>query len=227
MSSYKTDTHEQDANLPVAVASMQALIDAPPADDKTEKLKAKLTQRADELARASDWSRDEFLEHAGCSSAQLIIDNKAKMDFMLACLSYLLWMEGFLADLDLVFDRRTAVIASTRLFRDGGRDLDDCKRAMAEKLSAADRSAGELIALGEVTKGFQVALAHTDSKAGRTIKRVLLDDPCYLSSPHVSDDRVRLAWMDSEALGDRVAERVRKHVGECFVCGADPTRPST
>jgi hypothetical protein len=218
-----TDTHEPDFKL--QVASMRSLIDAPsPADDKTEELKAELTQRADELARATDWTRDQFLEHAGCSSEQLVIDGNAKIDFMLACLSYLLWMEGFLTNLDLVFDRQTAVIASTRLFHDGGRDLDDCKRAMTEKLSPAERSAEELISFGEVTKGFQVALAHTDSKPGRAIKRVLLDDPCYLSSPHVSDDRVHLAWTDPEALGVRVAESVRRHVGECSVCAASRTR---
>jgi hypothetical protein len=203
---------------------MRSLIDAPsPADDKTEKLKAKLTQRADELARATDWTRDQFLEHAGCSSAQLVIEGNAKIEFMLACLSYLMWMEELLADLDLVYDRQTAVVASTRLFHDGGQDLEDCKRAMVEKLAPAEISASELISLGEVTKGFQVALAHTDSKPGQVIRRVLLDDPCYLTSPHVSSDRLKLSKVDPGALGRGVAKNIRMHVRGCSICAASDT----
>jgi hypothetical protein len=218
-----TDTHEH-SDFKLKVASMRTLIDAPaPADDRTEKLKAELTQRANELAQATGWTRDEFLKHAGCSSAQLVIEGKAKIDFMLACLSYLMWMESFLNVLDLEPDRQTAVIESTRLFRDGGRELADCKRVMGEKLSPTDVNAEQLISFGEVTRGFQVALAHTDSKSGRDMRRVLLDDPCYLSSPHIRENRVQLAWNDPGALGIGVAKAVRKHVGKCPACAAGRT----
>jgi hypothetical protein len=230
-SAQDTDTHEADFKR--QVESMAYLIDAPPAADvetddselkaRLENLRNELTQHADKLAHATDWSRDRFLEHAGCSSAQMVIEGRAKIDFMLACLSYLMWMEDFLAQLDLVLDRQTAVIASARLFSEGGRDLNDCKRAMEEKLDPAERSAKELISWGEVTKGFQVALAHTESKAGKEIKRVLLDDPSYLSSPHVTDDRVDLAWIEPEALGVNVAKRIRNHVGRCTACDSSRT----
>jgi hypothetical protein len=231
MSPVDTDTHEADFKR--QVESMAYLIDAPPAADiesddselkaRLENLRRELTQHADKLARATGWERDRFLKYAGCSSARLVIEGRAKIDFMLACLSYLMWMEEFLADLDLELDRQTAVIASARLFSEGGRDLSDCKRAMAEKLDPAERSAKELISWGEVTKGFQVALGHTESKAGKEIKHVLLDDPSYLSSPHVAADRVELAWVEPEALGINVAKRIRNHVARCSACESSRT----
>jgi hypothetical protein len=163
--------------------------------------------------------REQFLEYAGCSSAEFVISGRPGVNFLLACLSYLMWVEDVQGGLDLTADRQTAVIELERLFRESGRDLASCKRAMAAKLQSGEPSATELLQLGEVTCAFQLALAHIDSESGRRVRKALLEDPLYAHSPHVDDDRIELAWTDPRSLGERVAENVRDHVILCSACG--------
>src|SRR5580704_219136 len=146
-----TDTHET-VNGAHSVEAMRSLIEDTDVTEDTprEALKAELTERAELLAEGTEWTREEFLEHAGCSSAKLVIDGKPPIDFLLACLSYLMWVDNLMIDLDLLRDRRMAVKLSAQLFRDSGRELDRCKVAMEANARSGALSAAGYLRLGEV-----------------------------------------------------------------------------
>lgn len=214
-----TDTQEIASDVQ-SVEAMRSVIEAPSAPESAPRraLKAELTERADLLASATKWTREQFLEQAGCSSAELVIKGKPSIDFLLACLSYLMWVEDLVADLDVLRDKHAAVQGAARLFRDGERDLDLCKGAMSKAARLGELSALEFLSLGEVVRAFQVATGHLDMAAGRRIQVALLQDPLYLHSPHVLDDRIELAWTSPETIGKRVAGNIRKHVVSCAAC---------
>lgn len=213
-----TDTHETASAGPDVEAMGSVLEGERELDHGKRALVEDLKRRADRLALATGWERDQFLVCAGCSSAEKVVTGDPKINFLLACLSYLMWVEKILDKLDLPSDRRTAVVELDQLFRDSNKDLQTCKQAMQAKPQTGERSANELLKLGEVTRAFQVALAHTDTEHGQRAKRVLLDDPLYLSSPHVDSERIELAWTEPAVLGEEVAERIRDHVVLCESC---------
>ncbi len=216
-----TDTHET-TDTGHNVEAMRSLIEDTDLTEDAPRgaLKTELIERAELLAGRMEWTLDEFLEHAGCSSAGLVIEGKPSIDFLLACLSYLIWVDELTADLDLLVDRRMAVRLSARLFRNGGRDLDACRGAMDVTVDASELSAAEYLSLGEVTRAFQVAIARLDTAEGRRLASALLQDPLYLCSPHVVDDRIELAWIEPKVLGEETAKRVRTHVIGCSACAA-------
>jgi hypothetical protein len=181
---------------------------------KERAIRKELVRTVDALADAAGWERQEFLEHAGCSS-QTKLDS-LELDFLKACRAYLRWVGRMVWALDLPVDRRTAVSDAAGLWREAEHDLKRCEEVIGRKgLSSTD-----LLQLGEVTYAFQIALAHLDTPKGRRARRVLLEDPDYASSPHVSSERVALARFEPEALGENVAAVVRRHMKDCEICTA-------
>jgi len=238
-----TESHEfgERSGGPVAVSGVAALggilenpVEAPaepspgepPQSDeaaaKIEAMKADLIGRADRMAAMADWTRGEFLTSAGCSG-NITVAPEHLENYLLACISYFVWVEGMLGKVDLALDRRFVVLESTRLFSDGERDLADCEEAMR---AGEEPTATQLLGLGEVTRAFQVACAHLHTPAGRHMRQTLLDDPDYRLSPHLDEERIALAWSDPELLGTEVAARVREHVAgsegiaRCEICAS-------
>lgn len=214
-----TDSHElAGATAEYGVEAMRSVIENPHlgkgAGKEIQALRAELVERADALAEATSWTRTQFLEYAGCSSQRKL--QSLEMGFLQTCMSYLGWVGNMVWALELAVDRRTAVIDAAELWREGGHSLELCK----EVIGAEGLPATTLLQLGEVTYAFQIARAHLDTPEGRRARQVLLNDPDYASSPHVSSERVTLAWVDPQALGENVATRVRKHVSNCEICKA-------
>ncbi len=216
---HDTDSHElRDANPGYGVEAMSIVIEDPSlgrgAGKEVQALRTELTDRADALADATSWTRTQFLEYAGCSSQRKL--QSLEMGFLQTCRSYLLWVGRMVWALDLAVDRRTAVIGAAELWREGGHSLERCE----ELIGGKGLPATTLLQLGEVTYAFQIARAHLDTPRGKLARRVLLDDPDYVSSPHVSSERVALARLDPQALGENVAKAVNEHVNGCEICKA-------
>lgn len=220
---YETDEHRFTQG-PEAIRSVIEAPDRLGEDVLYRKMVEELTQRADRLAAKNAWTRDEFLESAGCSSADLVISGEATRDFLLACISYLMWVESAVDALDVQLDRRMAVLNCDGLFRESKRDLELCRTAMSCDMGSDQITAEEFLALGEVARAFQVARARMGALSGRVSWDVFLTDSLFASAPHVSEERVALVWTSPEALGLKVAEKIREHVLQCVSCGDTHTR---
>jgi hypothetical protein len=214
-----TDSHEiVGATGEYDVEAMSSAIEDPSlgkgAGAEIQELRMDLVYRADALADAASWTRTQFLEHAGCSSEKKL--QSLDMGFLLTCQAYLKWVGNMVWALDLAVDRRTAVIAAAELWREGGRSLKLCREVIGGEGLPATR----LLRLGEVTYAFQIARAHFETPLGRRTRRVLLDASDDAASPHVSSERVALAWGDPRALGEHITDEVREHLDGCEICKA-------
>jgi hypothetical protein len=220
----KKETHEfaaltevREDGGSVVVASMNQVLDR--VTPTANPLVQHLARLADHLAGEADWSRDQFLEYAGCSSAELVIQEEVSDNFMLFCLSYLKWLESLLDGLNLALDRRATISGASGLFVDASGDLEACKEALAVRAPVQHSLSGAgLVRLGEIKLGFETALANLDTPEGRRVRRILIDDPEYADSPHLALERVELLESDPAALGHELAEGMRKHLEICPVC---------
>jgi hypothetical protein len=206
----------------VAVVKISKVIDLDDEPGLGEDLKGfvrELRELVDEMAQEADWTKQQFLEYAGCTSAARVEAEEVDADFMLDCRNYLEWVKGLLGGLDLASDRRGTIMGASRLFVEAHRDLHECNDALSARAVGDNTYTGEeLIRLGEIQLGFETALANIDTPEGRLVKGMLIEDPAYLHSPHLSSKRVGMLSSSPSALGEKVARAMRMHLSDCRLC---------
>jgi hypothetical protein len=173
-------------------------------DPVKRKVSSNIREQAVSLREMTGWNSDTLIKRIGCPAKQVKDFKDMAPDRLRMCSGYLTLLTELTELVDLDVDARRVVVRYRHFY-----DKVEHRIDLLVKAFNSDSEAYELVALGEVGRGFHAALTAVDPSYGYQG-----EDPFSgVPGSHISAHRLRKYCNEErEALGENVFERIRTHI---------------
>jgi hypothetical protein len=186
-------------------------------DPRRRLLVEELRQRVDLISAQAEWDNETLLTEIGCQFQTEEELDAASIERLQRCATFLKVIAGVIGMLDVVYDKRAAIVTCSNLVRGTGRDPADLDAALDDE----DSVPMFYFRLGEIDSAAR-ALRLSLGLARASDRNDLGSPFAGMPSAHLSVPRARIhaSGNGAEQLGSEVDAAIRSHVKTCDACRA-------